>query len=116
MIHKILTAVDNNSRKNIFAVVANMIDWNSAFVRQCPKLGIKSFQENGVRKSLIPLLISYFQDRFQSVKWRGIITPPKRINCGGPQGATLGYLNIFHKQITVQIVLIQKKDSSWLMI
>ena len=92
MIHKILTAVDNNSRKNIFAVVANMIDWNSAFVRQCPKLGIKSFQENGVRKSLIPLLISYFQDRFQSVKWRGIITPPKRINGGGPQGATLGIL------------------------
>jgi hypothetical protein len=92
MIHKILTAVDNNSRKKTFAVVANMIDWNSAFVRQCPKLGIKSFQENGVRKSLIPLLISYFQDRFQSVKWRGIITPPKRINGGGPQGATLGIL------------------------
>ena len=92
MIHKILTAVDNNSRRDIFAVVASMIDWNSAFVRQCPKLGVLSFQENGVRNSLIPILISYFQERHQSVKWRGFITSPKRINGGGPQGATLGIL------------------------
>ena len=92
MIHKILTAVDNNSRRDIFAVVATMIDWNSAFVRHCPKLGVQSFQENGVRNSLIPLLTSYFQERYQSVKWRGVITSPKRINGGGPQGATLGIL------------------------
>ena len=64
MIHRIQTALDNNSRKEIFAVVANMIDWNNAFVRQCPKLGIESFQRNGVRHSIIPLLTSYFQDRF----------------------------------------------------
>ena len=36
--------------------------------------------------------MSYFQDRHQSVKWRGIITSPRRINGGGPQGATLGIL------------------------
>ena len=40
MIHRIQTALDNNSRREIFAVDANMIDWNNAFVRQCPKLGI----------------------------------------------------------------------------
>ena len=73
-------------------MVAHMIDWDSAFVRQCPKLGVESFQKNGVRNSLIPTLISYFQDRHQSVKWRGIITSPKKINGGGPQGATLGIL------------------------
>ena len=39
-IHKIQTALHSNSRKKIFALVANMIDWNSAFVRQCPELGI----------------------------------------------------------------------------
>ena len=60
MIHKIHTALDNNSRRQIFAVVANMIDWNSAFVRQCPKLGVESFQKNGVRNSLIPILVSFF--------------------------------------------------------
>ena len=62
MIHRIHTALDNHSRREVFAVVANMIDWNSAFVRQCPKQGIQSFQENGVRNSLIPLFTSYFQD------------------------------------------------------
>ena len=92
MIHRIQTALDNNSRREIFAVVANMIDWNNAFVRQCPKLGIESFQRNGVRNSIIPLLTSYFQERFQSVKWRGVISSPRRINGGGPQGATLGIL------------------------
>ena len=92
MLHRIHTALDKNTRRGIFAVVANLIDWNSAFVRQCPKLGIESFQKNGVRNSLIPVLVSYFQERHQSVKWRGIKTSPKRINGGGPQGATLGIL------------------------
>ena len=41
MIHRIQEALDKNSRRQIFAVIANMIDWNSAFVRQCPKLGIE---------------------------------------------------------------------------
>ena len=92
IIHQIHSALDNNARRDIFPVVANMIDWNQAFVRQCPILGVKSFQENGVRKSLIPLIISYFQERHQSVKWRGVNTSPRQINGGGPQGATLGIL------------------------
>ena len=92
MIHKIHTALHNNFKRQIFAVVANLIDWNSAFVRQCPKMGVRSFQKNGVRNALIPLLVSYFQDRYQSMKWRGINSSPQRINGGGPQGATLGLL------------------------
>ena len=92
MIHKILTALDKNTKRETFAVVANMIDWNSAFPKQCPKLGIQSFLENGVRPSLIHLLRNYFQDRQMSVKWKGKVTEPRRINGGGPQGATIGIL------------------------
>ena len=92
MIHRILTVLDNNSRRETFAVVANLIDWNSAFPRQCPKLGVLSFMKNGVRASVIPLLVNYFQDRQMSVKWHGCLTEPRRINGGGPQGATLGIL------------------------
>ena len=92
MIHRILTALDNNSRRETFAVVANLIDWNSAFPRQCPKLGVQSFIKNGVRSSLIPVLVNYFQDRQMSVKWHGCHSIPRRINGGGPQGATLGIL------------------------
>ena len=92
MIHRILTELDNNSRRDIFAVVATMIDWKDAFPRQCPKLGIESFIQNGVRPSLIPLLINYFQDREMTVKWHGVQSVPRKIKGGGPQGATLGIL------------------------
>ena len=92
MIHRILTVLDNNSRREIFAVVASLIDWKDAFPRQCPKLGIESFIQNGVRPSLIPLLINYFQGREMSVKWHGVRSVPRQINGGGPQGATIGIL------------------------
>ena len=92
MIHRILTALDNNSRKDTFAVVANLIDWNNAFPQQCPKLGTESFIQNGVRPALIPVLVNYFQDREMSVKWHGCRSVPRKINGGCPQGATLGLL------------------------
>ena len=92
MIHRILTALDNNSRKDIFAVIVNLIDWNNAFPRQCPKLGIESFMKNGVRPGLIPVLINYFQNREMTVKWHGCHSLPRKVNGGGPQGATLGLL------------------------
>ena len=63
MIHKILTVLDKNEMREKFAVIASYIDWKDAFPRQCPKLGIQSFIQNGVRPSLIPILINYFQDR-----------------------------------------------------
>ena len=92
MIHRILTVLDNNKRRETFAVIANLIDWNNAFPRQCPKLGIESFVRNGVHPSLVPVLVSYFQDRQMSVKWHGCRSVPRQINGGGPQGATLGII------------------------
>ena len=89
MLHRILSVLDNNSKGKIFAVVANLVDWNNAFPRQCPMLGIESFIKNGVRPSLIPVLINYFQDRNMSVKWHGCYSVPKSIKGGG---ATLGLL------------------------
>ena len=80
--------MSGNSRRETFATVANLIDWN----RQCPKLGVESFIQNGVRPALIPVLINYFQDREMSVKWHGCRSSPIKIHGGGPQGATLGIL------------------------
>ena len=80
MIHRILTVLDNNSRRQTFAIIASLIDWKDAFPRQCPKLGVQSFIKNGVRPALIPVLVNYFQDR------------KIRIHGGAPQGATLGIL------------------------
>ena len=92
LVHRVLTTLDTSSKGDKNAVLATLIDWENAFPRQCHTLGVKSFIENGVRPSLIPLLISYFKDRRMSVKWHGKRSAPKIIKGGGPQGATLGLL------------------------
>ena len=92
MVHRILSALDNNSKGDVFAVVVSLIDWNNAFPRQCPKLGIQSFMNNGVRPALIPVLVNFFQDRQMKVRWHGCESTSRTINGGGPQGATIGLL------------------------
>ena len=92
MIHQILTATDKNSKREAKEVIIQMIDWKAAFDRQCHRLGILSFINNGVRKTLIPILISYFQDRQMAVKWNGHISSPYPLPGGGAQGGQLGQL------------------------
>ena len=91
----ILKSLDNNSRGDIFAVIATLVDWKQAFNHQDPTLGIKSFIENGVRPALIPMLTNYFQDRKGYVKWKGIRSEVKDIHGGGPQGGMFGILGYF---------------------
>ena len=92
MLDRILSALDNNSKGECIAVLTTMIDWKSAFPRQCSTLGIQSFIKNGVRSSLIPILISFFEDRRMYVRWHGVTSETRKLNAGGPQGSTLGIL------------------------
>ena len=92
MVHRILTVTDKNTCREKFAVIANYIDWASAFSRQDHCLGVKSFIKNGVRASLIPLLISYFQNRKMVVKHNGVYSTPRSLHGSGAQGATMGIL------------------------
>ena len=69
-----------------------MVDWLQAFDRQSHKLSIQSFIENGVRPSLIPVLLSFFQNRQMKVKWNGKTSSSHKLNGGGPQGGLLGIL------------------------
>ena len=66
-----------------------MIDWSQAFYRLDHTLGIKSFIKNGVRPSLIPILISFFQNREMRVKWMGLLSTVRPLPGGGPQGGTM---------------------------
>ena len=66
------------------------IDWKQSYSRQCHTLGVESFLKNGVRPSVIPLLISYFQDRQMRVKWHGELSQPRKLPGGGAMGANLG--------------------------
>ena len=92
MINEILISVDKNTANEKFAVLCSLIDWKQAFDRQCPTLGVQSFVTNGVRNSLVPLLINYFQDRQMIVKWHNQESSVRNLNGGGPQGALWGIL------------------------
>ena len=92
MINKITHTLDTNSQTDARAILVELIDWKQAFDRQDPKLGVEAFIKTGVRPSLIPILISYFQDRTMQVKWKGNLSSPRNLPGGGPQGATLGLL------------------------
>ena len=93
-------SLDSNSKGETFAAIATFIDWKEAFNRQDPKLGIISFLENGVRPSLIPTLINYFQKRTMFVKWHGVKSKPRNLNGGGPQGGTFGILEYLSQSNT----------------
>ena len=90
MMNKILKSIDQNSAKQSVAVILQMVDWKQAFDRQSHKLGIQSFINNGVRASMIPILLSFFQDRKMRVKWKGLLSKERELPGGGPQGGTLG--------------------------
>ena len=48
--------------------------------------------KNGVKRSLIPILINYFQNREMVVKWHGTISTKRKLNGGGPQGGLWGII------------------------
>lgn len=89
MINKILTDTDNSSTEAT-AVIATMFDWQDAFPRQCPEMGVESFLKGGVRPSLIPVFINYFQNRKMHVKWHNHLSHEQHLNGGGPQGSIIG--------------------------
>jgi len=67
-----------------------MIDWKNAFDRQDPTLAIQKFWKMGLRASLIPILVSYLQDRKMTVKFKGSKSSIHSLPGGGPQGSLLG--------------------------
>ena len=92
MVHRILTILGTNNDNEKYAVLSQLVDWSKAFDRQDPKLGVDSFKRNGVRPTLLPLLVSYFQDRKMVVKWHGLVSTTRDLPGGGPQGCTFGLL------------------------
>ena len=92
MLNRILTAIDHKSKSETFAVILNMVDWSQAFDRMSHKIGVESFIANGVRPSLVPILISFFRNRRMKVKWNGELSSEYPLNGGGPQGGLLGIL------------------------
>ena len=63
LINKILVNLDGTSARESMAAFLMMVDSSKAFDRQSHILGIQSFIDNGVRPSLIPILMSFFIGR-----------------------------------------------------
>ena len=90
MIDTILKALDGSAGGHSKAVIMSLIDFSKAFDRQDATLAVKSFQDNGVRPCLIPLLISFFERRLMTVKWHNVESSMRELPGGSPQGASLG--------------------------
>ena len=90
LIHRISSSLDRNSKGDIFANCITFYDYSKAFSRLCHKLGVTSFIRNGVRPSLIPLLINYYQNRRCRIKWRGQLSKERLLPGSGAQGGVLG--------------------------
>ena len=82
MLNRMLTEIDRNSQKEAYAILVAMVDWSQAFDHQSHKLGIHSFIENGVCKNLIPILISFFNNRKMKVKWNKTSSTMHNLNGG----------------------------------
>lgn len=95
MIHKILKSVDDNSNTEKKSVILTMLDSSQAFERQSHFLGIKSFIDNKVRLSLIPTLISFFQARKLTVKWKNVFSKIIEVAGGGPQGGKFWNFRVY---------------------
>ena len=90
LLDRVLHLLDRYNDKS--AVIAASIDWAAAFDRQDPTLAIKKFIEIGVRPNLIPLLISYLDERKMKVKFNGAESETYSLIGGGPQGSLIGQI------------------------
>ena len=63
LLHRIITNLERNCKGVGDAVLCMFVDLKQAYSRQSHTLAVKSFINNDVRASIIPLLSSYFEDR-----------------------------------------------------
>ena len=88
LLDKVLSILDESDGHA--AVITALIDWSAAFDRQDPTLAIQKFCKMGLRSSLIPILVSYLQNRKMTVKFGGSSSSIHSLPGGGPQGSLLG--------------------------
>ena len=90
LLNRVLQLLDTHRDQS--AIIAACIDWAAAFDRQDPTLAIQSFIQIGVRPALIPVLISYLDNRKMQVSFNGELSDILTLIGGGPQGTLLGQI------------------------
>ena len=94
LVDGIKKALDNTT--DPAAVVVAQADWATAFDRIDPTYGILKLIKNGIRPSMIPIIISYISNRSMTVKYKDKISTSRTLIRGCPQGTLIGglYYNI----------------------
>ena len=90
MVDRILRSLDCSTSQESTAVIASFIDWADAFPRVQHTLGMKSFIQNGLRPSLLPLVCNYFEDRRMVVRWKNATSQEHELPSSTPQGSSFG--------------------------
>ena len=105
LVHRILSALDTINEHEVM----QLVDWSQAFDKQCLTSAREPSIGNCVRKSLMPLLINYFQDGKIIMKWKNVLSSVKDLPGGRPQGCTLG-LDSYKRQSNNNSQLISQND------
>ena len=76
-----------NDRKSVFGV---SIDFRKAFDTVCHDVLLRKLERYGVRGCVLSWFRSYLHGRTQSVRIGSMLSAPRVVSCGVPQGSVLG--------------------------
>ena len=72
------------------AVLLVLLDLSAAFDTVNHQLLIKTLQQLGIRGTMLHWFSTYLLGRLQRIKFNGVTSQPKLLDCGVPQGSVLG--------------------------
>ena len=106
--------VQNLDDPNNLAAQALLLDFSKAFDKMLPDIAVKKLLSLGIRPEITRVVISFFSDRVQRVKYSGVLSPYQPCNIGVPQGTVLGPLlwNIFIDNLRPAVNCIKYADDT----
>ena len=84
--------LSNQENSEPTAILACMVDFSKAFMRQNHNILITKLSDMGVPAWLLRIVMSFLSDRTMVVRYKGATSSEKRLPGVGPQGTLLGLL------------------------
>ena len=82
----------NQDKKEPTSVLACLIDFSKAFNRQDHNILVTKLSDMGVPAWLLKLVMAFLEDRRMVVRYKGVVSDPRQLPGGGPQGTLLGLI------------------------
>ena len=102
-----------DDKQNV-AVQALMLDFSKAFDKMLPHIAIQKLLALNTSPSLVRLMMSFFNDRWQRVRYADVYSSYECCKIGVPQGTIMGPLlwNIFVHDLLPEIPCIKYADDT----